>query len=1145
MGVGPLKCSEPPEGREKDVDVDGAEDEDVSLIVHAEEVLSSASRPLNQERTSSRESAGASSQDLSVTDHPASPSKGPRLPRVRQLSRGLSAATRGLSPLVCCDGFQGGLKRQISGSSTSASSGVMRQISSLRQSSESSVGVPAAAKSKAGVRRKPLATIPVSSAPSLLNGIPPKPKARAKAKRRRKTSDPSERTPSREESSPQMSMSPSGNSQLSLGIDAVSDLMGMPCAKGDVEIALEATQKELRNVPRLEEALLTMQEVPLPAWTRMSGWLMKKKGIYRPMALARATAGRTGSSLFWKRGYFQLGSELLRYSDIEPSTRDGAIGGTLHTGAYALSDIDGVAVSGKDIIIHFSTSQRTGKYKRAREYLCLRAPSTGEAEQWGKMIRISSAARLREKLPREWDVSAMLHEEGKDGKTVPVRLVSEVSLPHASVLAVQRLLDHTFICKRTRDRRDGPTPVRLEVAEVIQVQNSAAWIKYSKARSWMKSGADSDLLQPGILTATHGDHYVSTALGQLDDSSNEHWLFHGSSSAGVEGIAHRDFKLELAGTHRGTLYGKGVYLAECCSKADEYAYEENGLCRMLICRAALGRILVDQSPRPAAAELASKCKVGYDSLCGDRWTAVGTYREFVLYNMGQVYPAFIILYRRVGQAQLLQAIGHAADRHDLRTACRLVVYAAKLAETHPDHVVRYRILMLLAARAMLVVPALTECLHDERRGMRKFAAAALGKIGAHMSPAVAGLAEASDVCKGVAGASVPELSESLKDPCADVRKAAVVALQQFGMRAVPAVSALREGLQDTSPGVRQEAARCLGQLGGNASSALPALTEQLKDDAAGARAAAAIALGSLAGIDAQNAATMVQAIADALVDPSTEVREACCEALGKLGPPAASPKALAGLMSCLEDTADAVRQSSATALGQFGSQASSSLTQLQTCLHDDSAGVRAAAAASLGCLGTESARAVQALKHSLKDTDPSVSSAAAVALGRIAATPGCAAKVESAVQPLSRCLKETDTNVRVAAATALGHFGPSITRALPALTERIKDSSPDVRKAAAGALCMLGEHAAPALPALNEFLNDLNEDARRSAQTVIFDITRRMSSEEIDSASDSGGQQESYFFLSYYKYARGTSDPCKDDPWKDVSDSGESEGGLL
>jgi len=141
--------------------------------------------------------------------------------------------------------------------------------------------------------------------------------------------------------------------------------------------------------------------------------------------------------------------------------------------------------------------------------------------------------------------------------------------------------------------------------------------------------------------------------------------------------------------------------------------------------------------------------------------------------------------------------------------------------------------MLLAARAMLVVPALTECLHDERRGMRKFAAAALGKIGAHMSPAVAGLAEASDVCKGVAGASVPELSESLKDPCADVRKAAVVALQQFGMRAVPAVSALREGLQDTSPGVRQEAARCLGQLGGNASSALPALTEQLKDDAAG------------------------------------------------------------------------------------------------------------------------------------------------------------------------------------------------------------------------------------------------------------------------------------------------------------------------
>jgi len=74
--------------------------------------------------------------------------------------------------------------------------------------------------------------------------------------------------------------------------------------------------------------------------------------------------------------------------------------------------------------------------------------------------------------------------------------------------------------------------------------------------------------------------------------------------------------------------------------------------------------------------------------------------------------------------------------------------------------------MLLAARTLLVVPALTECLQDDRRVVRKTAAAALGKLGAHTTPAFEGLAEASDVCKAVAAASVPALAECLKDDCA-------------------------------------------------------------------------------------------------------------------------------------------------------------------------------------------------------------------------------------------------------------------------------------------------------------------------------------------------------------------------------------------
>ena len=37
---------------------------------------------------------------------------------------------------------------------------------------------------------------------------------------------------------------------------------------------------------------------------------------------------------------------------------------------------------------------------------------------------------------------------------------------------------------------------------------------------------------------------------------------------------------------------------------------------------------------------------GYNSLCGDRLAAVGTYREMVFFNEEAVYPEFIVIYTR-------------------------------------------------------------------------------------------------------------------------------------------------------------------------------------------------------------------------------------------------------------------------------------------------------------------------------------------------------------------------------------------------------------------------------------------------------------------------------------------------------------------
>ena len=46
---------------------------------------------------------------------------------------------------------------------------------------------------------------------------------------------------------------------------------------------------------------------------------------------------------------------------------------------------------------------------------------------------------------------------------------------------------------------------------------------------------------------------------------NEIFLWHGCSPAGAQGISQEGFKQDFAGSGAGTMYGKGIYLAECSS----------------------------------------------------------------------------------------------------------------------------------------------------------------------------------------------------------------------------------------------------------------------------------------------------------------------------------------------------------------------------------------------------------------------------------------------------------------------------------------------------------------------------------------------------------------------------------------------------
>lgn len=179
---------------------------------------------------------------------------------------------------------------------------------------------------------------------------------------------------------------------------------------------------------------------------------------------------------------------------------------------------------------------------------------------------------------------------------------------------------------------------------------------------------------------------------------NEAYLFHGTSPENAEGIALQGFDLGRA--KAAQMFSAGAYLAECSSKADEHASDGvTSSCRakgqkfmaMVLCRVVLGRVLrlvrgVGREGRGQDLALslgAADC----DSLLGDLEAANGNYREFVVPTSAQIFPEFVLGYRRlyVSRRQPLPVVTRLAlsRRHarGLQYRCRGRFAAAAPAAT--------------------------------------------------------------------------------------------------------------------------------------------------------------------------------------------------------------------------------------------------------------------------------------------------------------------------------------------------------------------------------------------------------------------------------------------------------------------------------
>lgn len=223
--------------------------------------------------------------------------------------------------------------------------------------------------------------------------------------------------------------------------------------------------------------------------------------------------------------------------------------------------------------------------------------------------------------------------------------------------ALQEVLNKTF--KRAKDGRayttrdrEGTAPKDFRLKAAYRIEDAVLWRNYATFRASVGSCPPfQSVAKPGGPVKTG----LVSGLPSCSADVNEAYLLHGTSPEAASNIIHTGFRIDLAGTSAGCAFGKGAYLAEASTKSDEYAKHGDGLFKqmyaMLLCRTTLGRVARVEKfyyDGHETKDLVDKIisDKTHDSLLGDREAAVGTYREFIIFNRAQIYPEFALLYSR-------------------------------------------------------------------------------------------------------------------------------------------------------------------------------------------------------------------------------------------------------------------------------------------------------------------------------------------------------------------------------------------------------------------------------------------------------------------------------------------------------------------
>ncbi|MBN1282459.1 MAG: HEAT repeat domain-containing protein [Proteobacteria bacterium] len=385
--------------------------------------------------------------------------------------------------------------------------------------------------------------------------------------------------------------------------------------------------------------------------------------------------------------------------------------------------------------------------------------------------------------------------------------------------------------------------------------------------------------------------------------------------------------------------------------------------------------------------------------------------------------------------------------------------------------------------------ALIKALSDEYKGIRPYAAEAIGKVG-----------EGKPIQGLIKGAIYDLILVSQDDDpkLRDAVKNAFAVMKIERPLIVKWLIAILES-QKESEVHRAYAARALGRLGKDAASAVNSLKEivtsdpsiRLKEDAA----YALVDIGteeSLRALKAAGTKESVSALIEGLSSENVGVRRACAFILGRMGSASAAEPIIERLSDQEED--ESVKTRCAEALGYIADQRA--VPALVAALSADSSAVAAASARSLANIGAENIgkyadKAVGPLISLFKRNEVDAKIASAHALGKIGR------KAKSAMDTLSEGLTHADKDVYEMTTIAMMKIdapkayveikglGPQSIYLIPVLRKGLASDDLSVKRACALLLSQYGADASSAVP---ELVRELQSATGLLRETMIFVI---------------------------------------------------------